>query len=541
MSTGMGGGPDGVEIKDTVTGNYLTIDDDGQALASSIIRDADTGETAKVDAAGNFFSVLRDAVSSVAAKISSLGKLFVVDTGYGVPVEYSKQTACGENYILQKGQLNNMRLRQQIQNEHAESSRNIQSTITAGNIVGQIFKASQDNINGINLTVESAAGVDFDDFESYANDAALQAAWVASDDLATLETTNPYEGTKAMRLPTVGNVGDEWARTFASTDFSGYTGEFQMYSNKEYKDVKMRVFVEDSAGNKSSGDLSQPGKDSWFKFVVPVDNLTADGVTIADLTDIVKIGYRVEKEKRDGYVIVDELISVPGPGSFAVKLWNMGATLPVSGSMSLAGGTQYTKLGDLGITGKQEGSVSVSLVGGKRAYHIDEFVAGAALEIPTNELLVPDNYYAITLHHVDTDVSVYGPNEAWDDYYENGYAFTAPDESTNITALGPQIDIMFLIYSTQPAYVFEITTIADALPNGSSETNLYIEDTNMKRTDTLVSSIKAVQAVTARLTRPFYMGKGYKLEQEYNDDITDSVSSIEVVVSYYFIPPTVHG
>ena len=61
---------------------------------------------------------------------------------------------------------------------------------------------------------------------------------------------------------------------------------------------------------------------------------------------------------------------------------------------------------------------------------------------------------------------------------------------------------------------------------------------NMRRTDVLVSWIKAVPAVTARLIRPFYMEKWAKLEQEYNDDLTDDVSSINLIMSYLFIPPT---
>jgi len=43
------------------------------------------------------------------------------------------------------------------------------------------------------------------------------------------------------------------------------------------------------------------------------------------------------------------------------------------------------------------------------------------------------------------------------------------------------------------------------------------------------------------MPRPFFMGNGAKLEQEYNDDITDNVSSINLIVSYFFIPPTVNG
>ena len=466
----------------------------------------------------------------------------IFNTGKGVPSTYTKQTASGETFQLQKGQLNNLRLRPQIMNEHAESSRNIQGIVSDGNIVGQIFKASQDNINGINLTLESAAGIEFDDFEEYADDAELQAAWIATDELAVLSTTISQGGTQAMLLPAEGAaaVGDEWARA-TTTELSGYTAQFWVYSNKEYKDVKMRAFLEDSLGNTNSAPIVQANKNIWTKIVIQSDSLTPDGVTPADLDDIVKLGFRVEKEKKDGYMLIDDIVAIPEGGSVEVKLWDMGATIPVSATTALTDGTQYEKLGDLGVTGIQASSVIVDLLGGKRMCHIDEFVAGTSLEIPTNELLIPNNYYAITINYIDTDVSVYGPNDAWDNYYTNGYGFTTDLESNPISAMGTNKDIQFIVFSTQDAYVFEITIATDGTPNGGSLTTLYIEDENMKRTNVLVSGIKAVPAITTRIERPFFMAKGAKMEQEYNDDFTGDVGTINLIFQYYFIPTVTHG
>lgn len=460
----------------------------------------------------------------------------------GVPCEYSKQTASGRTFLIQKGQPNNLRLRPQVLNEHAESSRVAQTVVTASSIAGQFFRASQDNINGAGLSVESAAGVVLDDFESYVNDAALQSVWVGTGDLADVETSVVYEGAQAMYMPMgAGSLGDEWANTFATADMTGVTVQFQMRSNKEYKDTQMRFFVEDSLGNTNSRQIVQSNKEVWTKLVVSVDALTADGGTPADITDIVKVGYRVEKEKNDGFMIVDILLSVPPVGSFKVKLWDMGATLPVSGAMALTDGTQYEKLGDLGISGNQVSELEVELLGGKRFYHINDFIAGVAKEIPGNEILNVDNYYALTIHHVDTDITVYGPNHTWVDYYNNGYGFTTPDEATNITALGSQRDLTFLIYSTQDSYITEMTSFFNAAPNGNSEITLYIEDLNMVRSDVLLAPVKAIQAATQTLTLPFFIQQGGKFEVEYNDDITDSVSSSSLIFQYRFIPPAVHG
>ena len=165
--------------------------------------------------------------------------------------EYSKMTSSGDKYVIQKGQLNKLRQRPQILNEHAESSREIQGVVASGNIVGQVFKASQDNINGINLAMESAEGVPFDDFEEYADTAALQVEWIASNAAkkAELNQTIVHSGDKSMLLPASGVIDDDWKRDFTSTDFTGYTGQFWMYAIDDYDTAKLRVFVEDSSNN----------------------------------------------------------------------------------------------------------------------------------------------------------------------------------------------------------------------------------------------------------------------------------------------------
>jgi len=460
---------------------------------------------------------------------------------FDVDDTFNKQTSNGKTTYISKGSLNKIKLRPQIINEHVKCSYKIQDTVTSSNIVGQIFKASKDNINGITITLESAAGEDFDDFESYANDAALQAVWVTSDEDAELETTNVYEGTQSMKLTTHHNNGNTWKRTFATTNFTGYTGEFWMYSNKEYKDVKMEVIIEDSSGNISYQSLAQPGKNQWYKFVINVDSMIGDA-TPADLTDIIKIGYRVKKEKRDGYVILDDLISVPGPGEVSVKLWDMGTSIPVSATTSLDDGTQYEKLGDLGITGIQASSVNIQLLGGKRLYQINEFIAGVANEIPTNETLTIGNYYAITIHYVDTNVDVYGTDPSYEiDCYPDGYAFTTPDESSIITQIGQYNDIKFNIFSTQDVYVLDTDIkIFDSDGNQTNSGEIaeylqYIEDSNLKISDYIVTSIQAYNNGARDLSRrPMLLEKGGKIGCYYNDDSDDDVYKIVFIMHYLY-------
>ncbi len=91
------------------------------------------------------------------------------NTADNVPLNFTRTSSNGNSYNISKGQLNKLRIRPQILNEHVESSREIQGVVSSGNILGQLFKESHDNINGILLTLESAAGSSIDNFESYGN------------------------------------------------------------------------------------------------------------------------------------------------------------------------------------------------------------------------------------------------------------------------------------------------------------------------------------------------------------------------------------
>jgi len=143
---------------------------------------------------------------------------------FGVPDTFTKETANQEPFFVLKGGINSFRLRPEILNEHAESSRELKSTVTAVNSVGQIFRASQDNINSIYLTIESGLTTPVDDFESYSTSADLQTVWVESLSYrkATLETTVVESGLKSMRLPG-DSTGSNWINTFPATSFVGYT------------------------------------------------------------------------------------------------------------------------------------------------------------------------------------------------------------------------------------------------------------------------------------------------------------------------------
>ena len=463
--------------------------------------------------------------------------------------EYSKMTGTGNKFTLQKGQLNKLKLRPQILNEHAESSREAMDIVESGVIVGQIFKASQDNINGIGLTLESAEGTVLDDFE-YANDGALQAAWIlAGSNEATVETTIVTEGSKSMKLP-LDALNDEWALTVGdSIDYTDFTFDMEWYQDRAFAQAKVAFFVEDGLGASASIQLTIANINTWEHFEININALSDDAGAV-DLTDIDKVGFRIDDEGVNFSGYVDRLVATPPPGQIEIKLWDMGTTLPVGdgSTFSLDDATQYDEIGDRGDNG---GSVSsscvIDLVGGKKLYHIRKFVAGTALEMPDNTLLNKDNYYALTLHYLDTDVTIYGPDTTFSiNYYSNGYAFSTPGEDvgSHITTIsgaagsGVFSDLMFMVFSTQDVFIVDIGQIANESPGSNSSVQMMTEDKNMKITSIAVAGVQAQSATVIDLTmRPILMEKGSKFELYYNDDFTDSVTEINLGFRYYYVPP----
>lgn len=460
-----------------------------------------------------------------------------VRTTSGVPEGFNRITANTVHQNIAKGQLNKVGLYPRIGNEHVESSREVQGVVSNGNIVGQVFKASKDNITALMLTLESAAGVVVDTFEDYADSAALQAAWAATGALATLETTTVNGGAKAMSLPTT-TLADAWTVTAAPADYTDYTGRFAAFFSHSFAVQQVSVFIGDGVNTKSF-TIIQEGPGVWCDCEVNEKAMTEDGGGTTDASAITVIGYRVVAKKLGGTVIIDDLLSVPPPGDIEVKLWDMGPSLPESAATSIDSGTQYEKIG-----AAQAASYVLNLEGGIRLYHIEEFLCGADRAIPTNELLTPNNYYIIELKWVDTDVSVYGPDTSFTiNYYNSGYAFTAPDEATAIAAIGEYSDIMFAILSAQEVYITNAGWRYDAQPKGGAEISVFLEDKDMKVSDVVVDREHSPEQIfTADVSlRPMPLGVGGKVEFYFNDDYTDDVSHADYEMQFLYKTPEVHG
>lgn len=459
-----------------------------------------------------------------------------------IPTTYIQQTSSSRNFFVQKGQLNQFMMRPKIVNEHAEASPDIVATVQSGNAVGQVFIASQDNINGIELTMRSAGGEVFDDFETYANSAALQAEWLETDvgDPATLETIiiPPGSDTKSMKLPGDATVGDEWVRTITATDYTGYTSRTSIHQDSDYSVLKMRFFIGDGANTKSQLLVVQNANE-WEDIFIDIDLMSEDGGGTTDVTSITQIGFRLDDIRNGSSVYIDDILFAPKAGSVLVELWDFGPEPPVSGVTSLDDGTQYEDIGDIGISdGSVMSDVIVELSGGLRKYHIDGFIAGVASEEPGNITLNIGNFYGIVIKHVDTDVVMYGALDNTFSRPIRGGAFTTVDNSTPAVEIGEFTDLHFVIYSTQDCYLNTLVKSYNATPGSRATEVTYIESSDHTLQGIIAGEHKPGPAIFAEFKdRTFRIPKGGIFKVDLNDDFEDDVSQITLLIGYIYEPP----
>ena len=485
----------------------------------------------------NYFNRL---TQEVIFKLSCTGQVLdVFNQPGGAPDGFTKITSNATTAPISKGVLNKISFVPRILNEHVESSAMVHSTVTATNIVGQIFQASKDNISALMLTLESAQGVVIDDFESYVDNAELQAVWTTPGaNPALLEQTIVYSGTKAMRLQTIADA-EEWSRSSAPQDYTGYTGKFRAYFSNDFTQQQVAVYIEDSVGNSKSFVLTQDSAGVWCDCSVNEAAMIEDQVAITDIEDITTIGYRVVLKRPGSFVIIDDLSSAPPPGDLRIKLWDMGTTIPDDGVTSIDDGVQYEQIG-----AAQAASFILPLQGGKRIYHLERFFAGIDKDDPDNETLNIDHYYILQLEYIDTEVNVHGPDMALAvDFYTNGFCFDTPDEATPITRIGPYSNIMFGILSTQEVYFVSVGWRFNAEPNGNSSILVFLEDKNKTITDIVVDHEESPEQEFEfnAESRPMYLADGGKLEFYYNDDFSDSVRAISGEARFWYEPPVVNG
>lgn len=534
----------------------------------------DIGTDNKISGASNIGETIYLTDTGATKIIKSDGTLGSYDVSANTKSEYFCQTQNSNSFTITKGALNNLRLRPKILNEHSESSREALGTITSTVAIGQIFKASQDNINGMSMTVQSAEALtSMDDITTgggelkagtmeYSSDVALQAEYIkgganeatrsAFTDIASVT----QDGNYGIKMAT-SSTADNWTVTLASTDLSGDIFSLKFAQTQSFANAKVYFFIGDGTNTKSY-PLSVPSINLWKTFtfeetdmVVTADDLTA---TTPDMSAITKMGFRVDDSHPSSFAYSDSITYQTEPGSFSIELWDLGTTLPTGNGTEdyTSIGTQYTELGDRGISGVVVSSVNVALHGGKRVYHSDDFVAGTALEIPSNTLLDVDHYYSVVGKYVDTDITVYGGNTTFEvDYYTNGYAWKTDvadnfiDKIDGAHGSGAYSDFAFEIYSTQDVNIIKTDIVQDSAAGANAWATINAEDKNMDITSVPAVVQKGGFGRTGmsldQANRPVFLEKGGKYEVNFNDDATDSLTKILFSMSYWFIKEDANG
>lgn len=461
---------------------------------------------------------------------------------FNVGNEYNAQSSNGKSLFVTKGTMNKLLLRPQLLNAHTPYDSDVQSTVTSTNIVGQIFKAEKDNINGITLSLGNAQTETVIDNFEYVDDAALRAVWSYTGDAPESDTTpvSPNNGSTRSFEIDLDSAGDEYFKTITSTNFTGAIFELDFWQNVSFANAKVSLYIGDGTNTKSI-QIAFQSTSTWETIELMESAMSEDGAGTTNSAAITKIGFRIDDASNGDEANIDNFHYHSGAGGVLLKLWDMGSSLPTSGVTALSDGTQYTTIGDQGVNGDLVTEVELNLRGVKSFYQINEFMAGTAKERSDNSPLTVGNYYAITLHYVDTDVYVYGPDSTLGDFYSDGYAFTAPNTSTAITKIGTNNDLKFNIFSTDDVYLIGTQihifnrTRDDAKPGDTATYLQGVISVNNEISDYIVTPIQAYNNGDRSLNnRPIIVEDGGKIAMYYQDDPSDDAYKIIFNLLYLY-------
>lgn len=472
--------------------------------------------------------------TKVEASFSSDQELNVNIASQGtVPSTFTKMTSSGFSSGVRKGELNTFVLYPQIRDEYMEEGGDLVGTVTSSNIVGQIFKASYDTISGLELTLGTAAtDTEIDYIQGYASSTELRAVWVRDGDNYVSLSTSQYSpnnsSSQSMRFG-LDETGDEWVKTISSTDMDGMEFSLDFMQNVSFYGAKVSFFIGDGTNTKSRQLVSQ-NENEWQTFTFSERDLGEDGIGVTNIGAITEIGFRVDDRDGEGYGYVDNIKYHSGTTVVDVKLWDLGPSLPVSGTTALSDGTQHS---DLSYS-HDKSAISLRLMPGTRRYMVRDFFAGLhGSTAPT-----VGNYYAITLSHNQNDVKVYG--DAGNNYYTSGFGFTTPDESTEITTMGSGYSCFFSLFHTQQVYFTEISFSTHGISGGrEAMATVLTEAPGEQIQETILTSIPLTAGsgfVRDLSIRPAILDDKGKLEIYYGDDVSDDVEDISFSATYLYEP-----
>jgi len=462
------------------------------------------------------------------------------DDGTGNNAPFKKLSYATEIKQLNKGGSNKITIRPRVLIENQIDDTNEVDDLDGANTdIGQLFRLSPgiDNIERIHIAIKaivagSGAGAvnALDDFESYADTAALQAVWVPSDipnTPNTLETTLFQEGAKAMRIQSQGakqkSNQDTFTKTFGTPeDWSERTGiQFQFRRDASWL---VEIHLEDSAGGESKHVITVSQQGVYELVKLNFADFLSVGSTPADLTDIKKVFFFIKTPIATSEFYIDKIETFTDAGGGG------GGTTVDLELRDHGTDPSPTDLGTLLQT------ITIDLETGEKIYEITVAETG----------LTPNNFYSIVLTNT-TATSVIWKGKTGGDTYSSGFAFKSTDDS-NISEVGVgNDDFHFLIFARDKAIFNGIRLVANG-DTGESMFNIFINDNASKKGKTALFLGETTfgrrdidfptKVQTGVSTKMF---KDELVLVEYNDDGSSLATKIQATVYFTFINRPLNG
>jgi len=192
----------------------------------------------------------------------------------------------------------------------------------------QVFRASSDNINCLNLFL-SGVGTSYikDDFE-YTDDENLRSSWVTSDATNTpisLDNDIKYNGDKSLRIQVSGKKsnGDTITKTMVAENWGDYEyAEFAWRSTADANNTGLWEFRIGDGVNWASAMFSASSTNTWEIKRIALSSM--DNIGIVNLNAITKIQFRCIDGNSKHEEWCDYLVAFAGSGSVKVRMYDFG-------------------------------------------------------------------------------------------------------------------------------------------------------------------------------------------------------------------------
>jgi hypothetical protein len=311
------------------------------------------------------------------------------------------------------------------------------------NMIGQIFRPTTTSLASVRLWLSALVpGGTIDDFSTYANSAALQAVWVASDSVntgVTLDTTTM--GSNSMRIAVAGNAnsaGDTVTKTFgANQDYTAMTSISVTVRSTNGNNIFSLRLV-DAAGVSASAAITPVALNvNETKSLAPA-NFVNDGASTPNFAQIKKMAIVVNGAGGNGNAIyIDNVIVNSDVGSVDVSLYDFGAN-PTPGALGA-------------LVTLDDGSTKITIQGVGSSAMATDITLNKGLMGKAG--LTANNYYAIVLNNKTQAAATWRMHGSLTgNPYASGNAFRSTNNGAALTH-DANADVAFNTRTLAPAWV----------------------------------------------------------------------------------------